>query len=74
MYSWGKELWDSYSVVLSHVNKGADEMTNFLAKLVKEKGDIEREYAKDMRKLVKKFELKLEAKQGPETSQKSSLK
>ena len=55
MGTWGSELWDSYSCVLSHVNKGGDELSSVLAKFVKERGEVEKEYSKNMRRLVTKY-------------------
>ena len=69
MGTWGSELWDSYSCVLSHVNKGGDELSSVLAKFVKERGEVEREYAKNIRRLVTKYNIKAEIKQGKETTQ-----
>jgi len=69
MGTWGIELWDRYSCVLSHVNKGGDELSTVLAKFVREKGEVEKEYAKNIRKLVAKYTNKIENKNGKETSQ-----
>ena len=69
MGSWGPDLWDRYSCVLSHVTSGADELSAVLAKFVKERGEVEKEYAKNMRKLVTKYTNKTDIKQGKETSQ-----
>ena len=69
MASWGTELWDRYSCVLSHVNRGGDELASVLAKFVKERGEVEKEYAKNIRKLVTKYTNKMEIKQAKETSQ-----
>ena len=40
-----------------------------LAKFVREKGEVEKEYAKNIRKLVAKYTNKIENKNGKETSQ-----
>jgi hypothetical protein len=69
MGTWGNELWDRYFCVLNHVNRGGDELSSILAKFVKERGEVEKEYAKNIRKLVTKFANKTETKQGKETSQ-----
>ena len=76
MGSWGPELWDRYPCVLSHVTGGGDELSAVLAKLVKERGEVEKEYAKNIRKLVAKYASKIENKRGNEveTSYKKSLK
>ena len=69
MGTWGSELWDRYSCVLSHVNRGGDELSSVLAKFVKERGEVEKEYAKNIRRLVTKYTNKKDIKQGKETSQ-----
>ena len=69
MGTWGNELWDRYFCVLNHVNRGGDELSSILAKFVKERGEVEKEYAKNIRKLVTKYTNKTETKQGKETSQ-----
>ena len=76
MVSWGPELWDRYSCVLSHVTSGADELSAVLAKFVKERGEVEKEYAKNIKKLVTKYASKIENKRENEveTSYKKSLK
>ena len=55
MSSWGPSLWDRYPCVLSHVTRGGDELSSVLAKMVKERGEVEKEYAKNIRKLVTKY-------------------
>ena len=76
MGSWGPELWDRYPCVLSHVTSGADELSGVLAKMVKERGEVEKEYAKNIRKLVTKYTNKIENKRQNEveTSYKKALK
>ena len=69
MGSWGPELWDQYATVLSHVNSGGGELSAVLAKFVKERGEVEKEYGKNMRKLVTKYTNKTDIKHGKETSQ-----
>ena len=60
MGSWGTELWDRYSCVLTHVSRGGEELASVLAKFVKERGEVEKEYAKNIRKLVTKYTHKME--------------
>ena len=59
MSSWGPELWDRYPCVLNHVTRGADELSAVLAKMVKERGEVEKEYAQNIRKLVSKYDNKI---------------
>ena len=54
--SWGHDLWDRYDSVLDHVTTRADEMVGVHAKFIKEKAELEKEYAKGLRKLVAKYE------------------
>ena len=76
MGSWGPELWDQYPTVLSHVTSGGSELSAVLAKFVKERGEVEKEYAKNIRKLVTKYTNKIENKRlnEVETSYKKALK
>ena len=54
----------------------ADELSAVLAKMVKERGEVEKEYAKNIRKLVTKYTNKIENKRlnEVETSYKKALK
>jgi len=49
---WGSELWDRYDGVLAHVSRGTEELGGQYAKYVRERGEVEREYARALRKLV----------------------
>ena len=60
MSNWGEELWDRYPGVYRHVTSGWDELVSVFAKYVKERGEVENEYAKNIRKLVTKYTNKLE--------------
>ena len=62
MCSLGEELWDRYPGVHRHVASGWDELVSVLAKYVKKRGEVENEYAKNIRKLVNKYTNKLEEK------------
>lgn len=53
--SWGTELWDKYEDLCSHTNEGIDFLEKSVAEFVKERGKVEKEYAKSLRTLVKKF-------------------
>jgi hypothetical protein len=55
MSTWGPPLWDRYPCVHSHVTRGGDELSSVFAKMVKERGEVEKEYAKSIRKLVTKY-------------------
>ena len=76
MGSWGPDLWDRYPCVFSHVISGADELSAVLAKIVKERGEVEKEYAKNIRKIDTKYTNKIENKRlnEVETSYKKALK
>merc|ERR1719495_1915047 len=55
MTSWGTNLWDKHKEVVGHVTEGANKL---LGVYVKEKAEIEREYAKGLRKLIARYEIK----------------
>ena len=54
--TWGCELWDGYDSVLCHLTTRADYMVDVYAKFLREKADLEKEYAKGLRKLVARYE------------------
>jgi len=56
--SWGQELWDCYDKVCGHVSSGSTNINNTYAKFFKEKAEVEREYAKGLRRLVAKYQQK----------------
>ena len=74
--SWGPDLWDSYTSVVGHVTKGANDLVNVYAKFIKEKADIEKEYAKGLRKLIAKYEPKKmrKSKENEESTETSSFR
>ena len=53
--SWGIELWDRYEELCTHTNSGLDFIEKSVASFIKERGSIEKEYAKKLRDLVKKY-------------------
>jgi len=53
--SWGTELWDRGDALLAATYGFSDELNNVLGKFLKERGELEREYAKGLRKLISKF-------------------
>ncbi|KAJ1170971.1 hypothetical protein NDU88_002842 [Pleurodeles waltl] len=52
--SWGSELWDQFDNLEKHTQWGIDFLERF-AKFVKERIEIEQNYAKQIRTLVKKY-------------------
>ncbi|KAL6108350.1 fnbp1l [Pungitius sinensis] len=52
--SWGTELWDQFDNLDKHTQWGIDFIERY-AKFVKERLDIEQNYAKQLRTLVKKY-------------------
>ncbi|XP_037326397.2 formin-binding protein 1-like isoform X3 [Pungitius pungitius] len=52
--SWGTELWDQFDNLDKHTQWGIDFLERY-AKFVKERLDIEQNYAKQLRTLVKKY-------------------
>nr|XP_005994397.1 PREDICTED: cdc42-interacting protein 4 [Latimeria chalumnae] len=51
---WGSELWDQYEIIERHTQWGLDLMEKYV-KFVKERTEIEQNYAKQLRNLVKKY-------------------
>ena len=54
--TWGCELWDGYDSSLCHLTSRADLMVDVYARFFKEKADLEKDYAKGLRKLIAKYE------------------
>ncbi|KAM9326118.1 formin-binding protein 1-like [Gastrophryne carolinensis] len=52
--SWGTELWDQFDNLEKHTQWGLDFLDRY-AKFVKERLEIEQNYAKQLRNLVKKY-------------------
>nr|XP_047923028.1 formin-binding protein 1-like isoform X4 [Anser cygnoides] len=52
--SWGTELWDQFDNLDKHTQWGIDFLEKY-AKFVKERIEIEQNYAKQLRNLVKKY-------------------
>ncbi|XP_034440129.1 formin-binding protein 1-like isoform X1 [Hippoglossus hippoglossus] len=52
--SWGTELWDQFDNLDKHTQWGIDFLERY-SKFVKERLDIEQNYAKQLRTLVKKY-------------------
>ncbi|KAJ0033619.1 hypothetical protein NQD34_000726 [Periophthalmus magnuspinnatus] len=51
---WGTDLWDQYDVIDKHTQSGLDLVERYI-KFVKERGEIEQNYAKQLRNLTKKY-------------------
>ena len=59
-----------YNEVMSHVSRGGEELGTVFARFIKERAELERDYAKNMRKLVNKYTDKTtESKKARETTQ-----
>ena len=53
--SWGVELWDCVEEVLGQVTSDTEDVCNAYGRFIKERGEVEREYAKNLRKLCGKY-------------------
>ena len=53
--SWGAELWDKYEDLCRYSATSIDFLENSVADFIKERGKVEKEYAKNLRALVKKY-------------------
>ena len=53
--SWGIELWDCYDDLSNHTKDGMDFLENEIGHFVKERGNIEKRYASELRSLIKKY-------------------
>ena len=56
--NWGTELWDEHKRVAGHVMEGVNSLVDVYAKYVKEKVELEKEYAKGLRKLIARYQPK----------------
>ena len=74
--SWGPDLWDSYHSVVGHVTNGANDLVDVYAKFIKEKAELEKEYARGLRKLIAKYEPKKikKNKENEESTETSSFR
>ncbi|XP_029913364.1 cdc42-interacting protein 4 homolog isoform X6 [Myripristis murdjan] len=68
---WGTELWDQYDIIEKHTQSGLELVEKYV-KFVKERTEIEQNYAKQLRNLSKKYNLKRGSKDEPECSRFSS--
>ncbi|KAM9843860.1 cdc42-interacting protein 4 homolog isoform 3-T3 [Aulostomus maculatus] len=62
---WGTELWDQYDIIEKHTQSGLELVEKYV-KFVKERTEIEQNYAKQLRNLSKKFNVKRSSKDEPE--------
>ncbi|XP_017557023.1 cdc42-interacting protein 4 homolog isoform X1 [Pygocentrus nattereri] len=62
---WGTELWDQYDVIEKHTLSGLDLVEKYI-KFVKERTEIEQNYAKQLRNLTKKYSPKRGSKEEQE--------
>ncbi|XP_061838049.1 cdc42-interacting protein 4 homolog [Nerophis lumbriciformis] len=62
---WGTELWDRCDAIEKHTQSGL-ELAEKYVKFVKERTEIEQSYAKQLRNLSKKFNLKRIGKDEPD--------
>jgi len=75
MSGWGSDLWDRGEVVITRTLAEADELGTALPRYLKERGEVEREYAKALRKLVAKYQVKEGKREGStETTQSQGFK
>ncbi|XP_061089300.1 thyroid hormone receptor interactor 10b isoform X2 [Conger conger] len=62
---WGTDLWDQYDVLDKHTQSGLDLVDRYV-KFVKERTEIEQNYAKQLRNLSKKYTPKRGSKEEQE--------
>ncbi|XP_031599357.1 cdc42-interacting protein 4 homolog isoform X3 [Oreochromis aureus] len=62
---WGTELWDQYDIIEKHTQSGLELVEKYV-KFVKERTEIEQNYAKQLRNLSKKYNQKRSSKDEPE--------
>ncbi|XP_059379179.1 formin-binding protein 1-like isoform X5 [Carassius carassius] len=63
--SWGTELWDQFDNLEKHTQWGIEFLERY-TKFVKERSEIEQSYAKQIRNLSKKYQLKKNSKEEEE--------
>ncbi|TRY64998.1 hypothetical protein DNTS_024656 [Danionella cerebrum] len=63
--SWGTELWDQFDNLEKHTQWGIEFLERY-TKFVKERSEIELSYAKQIRNLSKKYQLKKNSKEDEE--------
>ena len=75
-HGWGCDLWDGYDSVVGHVTNRTEDMISVYSQFFKEKGELEKEYAKGLRKLVARFEpaKRKKKEEGSESTETSSFR
>ena len=53
--SWGVELWDCVEEVFGQVTSDTEDACGVYGKFIKERGEVEKEDAKNLRKLCGKY-------------------
>ena len=53
--SWGVELWDCVELAFGQVAEETEDVCGVYGKFIKERGEVEKEYAKALRKLCGKY-------------------
>ena len=53
--SWGVELWDCVEEVFGQVTCDTKDLCGVYGKFIKERGEVERGYAKSLRKLCSQY-------------------
>ena len=61
---WGVDLWDCVEEVFGHVTSDMEDICGVFGKFMKERGEVEREYAKSLRKLCSKYSARGEREEG----------
>ena len=56
---WGPELWDAHKSVVGHVTEGVTSLVDVYANYVKERAELEKEYARGVRKLIASYQPKM---------------
>ncbi|XP_041427961.1 formin-binding protein 1 homolog isoform X16 [Xenopus laevis] len=64
--SWGTELWDQFDNLEKHTQWGIEVLEKYI-KFVKERAEIESNYAKQLRNLSKKYQTKKNSKEEEES-------
>ncbi|KAK6311722.1 hypothetical protein J4Q44_G00173860 [Coregonus suidteri] len=62
---WGTDLWDQYDIIDKHTQSGLELVEKYV-KFVKERTEIEQNYAKQLRNLTKKYNPKRGSKEEQE--------
>ena len=55
---WGPELWDAHKSMVGHVTEGVTSLVDVYANYVKERAELEKEYARGLRNLIASYQPK----------------